>query len=54
LECSASRAANWRRAREGGMFKGGGGGGGTEGGSSSELVAVVVEGLDMYRENYNN
>jgi hypothetical protein len=33
------------------MFNGGGGGGGTEGGSRSELVAVVVEGVEMYLEN---
>ncbi|KAE9365725.1 hypothetical protein N431DRAFT_516423, partial [Stipitochalara longipes BDJ] len=49
FECSASRAANCLRAREGGMFKGGGGGGGAEGGSRSEveLVATVVEGVEM-------
>jgi hypothetical protein len=34
------------------MLSGGGGGGGAEGGSRSELVAVVVEGVEMYRENY--
>jgi hypothetical protein len=33
------------------MFRGGGGGGGAEGGSRSELVAVVVEGFEIYREN---
>ena len=33
------------------MFRGGGGGGGAEGGSRSELVAVVVEGVEIYREN---
>ncbi len=34
------------------MLRGGGGGGGTDGGSNSELVAVVVEGLEIYLENY--
>jgi hypothetical protein len=33
------------------MLRGGGGGGGANGGSRSELVAVVVEGVDMYLEN---
>jgi len=36
------------------MLSGGGGGGGAEGGSSSEPgwdVAVVVEGVVIYREN---
>ncbi len=33
------------------MLRGGGGGGGADGGSRSELVAVVVEGVDMYLEN---
>jgi hypothetical protein len=51
FECSASRAASCLRAREGGIFKGGGGGGGAEGGSRSEaeveLVATVVEGVEM-------
>lgn len=56
-ECRASRAASWRRARDGGILSGGGGGGGTEGGSRSEfgfVVAVVVEGVVMYRENCEN
>jgi len=55
FECSARRAASCLRAREGGIFNGGGGGGGAEGGSRSavELVATVVEGVEMYRdENY--
>lgn len=49
FECNARRAASCLRAREGGMFKGGGGGGGAEGGSRSEveLVATVVEGVEM-------
>lgn len=47
FECSANLAASWRRARDGGIARGGGGGGGKEGGSRSELVAVVVDGVDM-------
>ena len=46
----ARRAASWRRAREGGMFRGGGGGGGMEGGDRSAVaveVEVVVEGPVM-------
>jgi hypothetical protein len=36
------------------MFNGGGGGGGADGGSISDPeVAVVVDGVEMYRENYN-
>lgn len=46
FECSANRAASWRRALEG-VARGGGGGGGREGGSRSELVAVVVDGVDI-------
>jgi hypothetical protein len=34
------------------MLSGGGGGGGADGGSRSELVAVVVEGFDIYLENW--
>ena len=53
LLCKASLAASWRRAREGGILRGGGGGGGADGGSrSADDVAVVVDGVDIYRENY--
>ncbi|XMA17109.1 hypothetical protein WAI453_009900 [Rhynchosporium graminicola] len=38
-------AASWRRAREGRAS--GGGGGGRDGGSRSELVAVVVDGVEI-------
>ena len=54
LECSARRAASWRRAREGGMLSGGGGGGGAEGGPPLDsrslievVVKVVVDGVEM-------
>jgi hypothetical protein len=51
LLCNARRAASWRRAREGGILSGGGGGGAEGGSRSVDEVAVVVDGVEMYREN---
>jgi hypothetical protein len=41
--CIASRAASWRRAREGGTLSGGGGGGGggIEGGVRDDVLDVL-------------